>query len=441
MAKKINGQKKYWWKDAKIYELYIDKFAGDIPTLTENLDYFTKLGINCLHILPHYPSPLVDEGYDVSDYRNIRPELGTLDDFKALVKAAHGCGIRIIVDFVFNHTSVEHPWFIEARSSKESPKRDYYLWSEKGTEFAGATNAFPDIKPNNWIYDAETNEYYYATFYPEQPDLNWDNPAVFEEMLANMEFWAEIGVDGFRLDAACYIIKREGTSSKGIPETHAMLKKIRARLEEKYPEVILVAEAHHDIATTKEYFGKGDECHMAYHFGLMEQIWLSLQRSDPERVRKTLLESLDIPENCQWAIFLRNHDEVSFGTVPEEERAALLAFLDPDRRYVWERSGRTAIRIANIFQNDRKKMEELYRLFYSLPGAHITYYGDEIGMENLDVREGVRDPRYYVRGKFDWQRAKLQMTDPQSLFSAVSRLIGAKNAQIVHLDEPAEARA
>jgi maltose alpha-D-glucosyltransferase/alpha-amylase len=343
----------------------------------------------------------------------------------------------VVIDFVVNHTSTMHPWFLEAHNSQESPKRNYYLWSDTGLAYLDAPNMFPDIKPSNWIYDAPTDAYYFATFYPEQADLNWDHPAVFDEMCAIMEYWAALGVDGFRIDAAPYLVKRDGTSCKGLPETHALLKRIRKRLEAQYPDVILIAEAHHDLATTKEYFGEGDECHMAYHFNLMEQIWLSLRDKDPERVRRIVRDSLDIPANCQWAIFLRSHDEISFGTVPEADRASLLAFLDPSHEYVWEKSGRTAKRISSIF-NDQKEIEELYSMFYALPGAPVTYYGDEIGMQNLPTRTDVRDPRIYVRGAFDWERAKMQMADPASLFHAISNMLTRTNAEIVHAEAPHE---
>ena len=242
----------YWWKSAKIYELYIDKFAGDLKGLTQKLDYFTELGVDCLHLLPHYPSPMVDGGYDVADYRGVRPELGTLDDFKILVEQAHTKNICVIIDFVLNHTSEAHPWFVEARASKHNPKRDYYLWSECGTEFANAINAFPDIKPGNWIYNEQTSDYYFATFYPQQPDLNWNNPQIVQEMLTIIDFWVNLGVDGFRLDAVPHLIKRGDTTCKGLPEVHAILKKIRTHIEARWPEVVLLAEAPEALEDTKK---------------------------------------------------------------------------------------------------------------------------------------------------------------------------------------------
>ncbi len=412
----------YWWKDAKIYELYIDKFAGNLKGLTERLEYFTLLGINCLHLLPHFPSPMIDDGYDIIDYRGVRAELGTLEDFRELIVQAHARGIRIIIDFVLNHTSNQHPWFREARSSHKNPKRDFYLWRDAARGFEGATNAFPDIKESNWIYNTQTQDYYFATFYPEQPDLNWDNRGVQRAMLAHMDFWAAMGVDGFRLDAAPYLIKREDTASKGLPEAHGILKHIRRHLEKKYPHVILLAEAHQNITLTKEYFGEGDECHMAYHFPLMEVMWLTLVDGDASRVEKMIEDSFDIPVNCQWAVFLRNHDEISLGTLSPEDRARLVDFLDPRSEYLFKKARATSMRIASIFDGNCEKIAQALKLLYSIPGAPIMYYGDEIGMRNLPRVDGILDTRKYVRGVFDWQEAKRQIKDPASLFNQVAEI-------------------
>ncbi len=412
-----------WWKHAHIYELYIDKFAGDLRGLTKQLHYFETLGINCLHLLPHFPSPMVDDGYDISDYRNIRAELGTLEDFRNLIAQAHAKNIRIIIDFVLNHTSQDHPWFIEARSTRTNSKRDFYLWNDTQKGFEGSTNAFPDIKENNWIHNSKTDDYYFASFYPEQPDLNWDNSEVQEEMLANMDFWIDLGVDGFRLDAAPFLIKREGTASQSLPETHAMIKKIRRHVAAKNPDIILLAEAHKTIAFTKEYFGNGDECHMAYHFPLMEAMWLSLADNNKSIAEKMIAESFDIPDNCQWAVFLRNHDEVSLSTLPNEDRLRLVDFLDPRHEYLFKKAQATAVRIGTIFDGNQQKILEAIELLYTTPGAPIMYYGDEIGMRNLPSTGTIVDTRKYVRGTFDWEEAKRQMNNPDSLFSHVSAII------------------
>lgn len=415
----------HWWKQAKIYELYIDKFAKDLKGLTSQLPYFESLGINTLHLLPHYASPMVDDGYDISDYRSVRPELGTIEDFGAMVREAHARGIRIVTDLVLNHTSDQHPWFVEARASRDNPKRHFYLWSDTGTEFPLSLPAMPDVNDSIWSPNEQTDDFYYTKFYAQQPDLNWDNGEVFEEMFAVMKFWAELGVDGFRLDAAPHLIKREGTNCRSLPETHAVLKRLRARLEAEYPQVILLAEAHESVEDTKKFFGDGDECHMAYHFNLMEQMWLALQKNEMLAVQEMIDHSLDIPENCAWAIFLRNHDEISLTTIEPGIRSALVAFLDPDGLFHFKkREGDAAsVRIGSVFRGDREGMRRAFKLLYSLPGSPIMYYGDEIGMSNLPREEGIQDSRKYVRGQFDWSLAEKQMHDPASLWHEVVTLI------------------
>ena len=416
----------YWWKEAKIYELYVDKFAGDFRGLTERLGYLSELGMNCLHILPHYPSPLVDDGYDVSDYRAVRKELGTLKDFEMFTRAAHARGIRVIIDFVLNHVSAEHPWFIEARASRESSFRDFFLWSDTAREHPLAPNPFPDIKSVNWIPNPATQDFYFATFYPQQPDLNWDNPDVEEAMLAHMDFWIDLGVDGFRLDAAAHLIKREGTSYKGLPETHAVLKRIRKHIEQKNAGIVLLAEVHQQIPETKRYFGVGDECHMIYHFPLAEQLLLSLLSEDLTKVGRMINESFDIPNNCQWAVFLRNHDDISDLTLTPSERRILVDALDPGHRYPFKKGSTIAVRLATALRGDKEMLRKAFELLYSIPGAPVMYYGDEIGMENLPPQKGIADSRKYVRGKFDWGVARQAMADPGSLFHEVALLARGK---------------
>ncbi|HTR18821.1 MAG TPA: alpha-amylase family glycosyl hydrolase [Candidatus Paceibacterota bacterium] len=419
---------KYWWKRAKIYELYIDKFAGTIGALADGLGYFEALGVNTLHLLPHYPSPMIDGGYDVTDYRGVRPELGSVEDFAALVSRAHERGLRILIDWPLNHTSTQHPWFAEARLSRDNPKRDFYLWSEKPDKFLEAPNAFPDMKASNWIYNPPTDDHYFATFYPEQADLNWDNPDVFAEIVGAMDFWIELGVDGFRLDAVPHLVKRDGTDCRGLPETHAILKRIRAHIEVNHPEVILVAEAHNTLPLTKAYFGAGDECHMAYNFVLAAETWLALATSDRGRLDACAEESRDIPENCQWITFLRNHDEISFDTAMDpEERRILMDFLDPDRRYVMKKAGLTSVRVATVFSGKRDGIREAFSLLFSMPGAPDIYYGDEIGMQNLDPEEGVLDTRKFVRGPFDRAAAAAAVQDPGSIFNEVARMLRQTN--------------
>ncbi len=413
----------YWWKTAKIYELYIDKFAGNIDGLISHLDYFNTLGVNTLHLLPHYPSPMVDDGYDITDYQSVRDELGSIEDFQRLINEAHKRGLRVITDFVLNHTSNQHPWFIEASASKKNPKRDFYLWREIDYGFEGASNMFPDIKPSNWIHNLATEDYYFATFYPQQPDLNWDNEEVFDAMVSTMEYWAKMGVDGFRLDAAPFLVKRENTTSKGLTETHQVIKNIRARLEKNYPDVILLAEAAQSVALTKTYFGDGNECHMAYHFPLMEQMLMALVFDEPERVTYMTEQSFDIPDNCQWATFLRNHDEISLATLPPKEHEELFEAMDPQHLYAFEKLKTTSMRVAEIFRGDEQKILTALTTLYSAPGATIMYYGDEIGMRNLPVEEGIVDTRKYVRGAFDWDEADRQSKDPNSIFNQTAKII------------------
>lgn len=414
-----------WWKNAVFYELYVDKFVGDFRKLTEHLDYFVKLGVDCLHILPHYPSPMIDDGYDVSDYRGVRPELGTLEDFRKFVRSAHTKNIRVMADFVLNHVSQEHPWFIEARSSKNNPRRDYFIWSESGVGLRDSINAFPHLKPSNWIYNPSTKDYYYATFYPEQPDLNWGNKTLFEEMMAALDFWIDIGVDGFRFDASSHLIKKEGTRSKGLPETHLLLRCIRSHIEKVNPGVALLAEVHDTIPEVKKYFGegKGNECHLVYNFPLAERLFLAVIRSDRLMVPEMVSASFDIPADCQWAVFLRNHDELSLGTLTGDERNKIFEYCDPERRYAFRGEEGLSMRMASIFKREPEKVRDAFKMLISLQVVPIIYYGEEIGMQNDETIGLPKDTRRYVRGKFDWTSAYRQMEDPNSLFSFVAGLI------------------
>lgn len=411
----------FWWKEANIYELYVDKFAGDFKTLARKVGYFEKVGVNTLHILPHYPSPMVDGGYDVMDYLNVRPDLGTLEDFDLFLAAAKKKGIRVIVDFVLNHVSEHHPWFIEARSSKESAKRDYFLWSDTPDRYALGWNAPSGFKDSNWIRNDATDDYYYATFYPQQPDLNWDNPEVFDAMMANMEFWADRGVAGFRLDAALALVKRDGVESLGLPETHDVIKRIRARLDAKYGDVILLAEAHQGPQQLKLFFGDGDECHLVYHFPMMETLFLALMFGEEERVKEMLDESAGIPDNCAWAFFLRNHDEISLATLPLIRRTTLVSLLDPQGEYLFNKGQSTAVRLGTIFPEDAR-LRQAFSLLYSLPGAHVMYYGDEIGMKNLPRQDDIFDTRIFVRGPFEWAKAERMVHDKSSLANYIASL-------------------
>lgn len=415
-----------WWNNAVFYELYVDKFAGDFRGLTEKLEYLEQLGVNCLHILPHYPSPMVDDGYDISDYRNIRKELGTLDDFRNFVAETHKRGIRILTDFVLNHISVEHPWFMEARSSKTNAYRNYFLWSETGEELKESTNVFFHIKPKNWIKNEATNDYYFTTFYTEQPDLNWNEPKVMEEMLSIMDFWIDLGVDAFRLDAAPHLIKKEGTNSNGLPETHAVLKQIRAHLNEKHPEVALLGEVHDTPERTREYFGMGDECHMVYHFPLATKTILATKRDDDSIVNELVANMTGIPENCSWVTFLRNHDALVFGSLPPEEKTEMLEYGDPTEKYRFRTDRGIAVRLATLFEREPEKIKKAFSLLFEERGSPVIYYGEEIGMKNDTTIGEQKDTRRYVRGKFDWEIADKQTSDSDSLFSFIAKEIRLK---------------
>jgi len=408
-----------WWKEAVIYELYVDKFAGNFSGLSEKLDYLKDLGINCLHILPHYPSPMVDDGYDVSDYKGVRRELGTLEDFKKLTERAHAMGIKIIVDLVLNHASTKHPLFIEA-SKKEGSARNMFLWSKSGKEFPDAINAFSKIKPKNWIWSEAAKSYYFSTFYPEQADFNWANPAVLVFFTDVMDFWAGQGADGFRIDAASHIAKKERTNCKGLPETHAILIKLRSHIDKNYPDVILLAEVHDGILKMKDYFDRGAECHLTYNFYLNERIFLSFVRGDKSIFYAALKECAEIPPNSAWANVLRSHDETSLSGLTEAERKEVLDRFDQERKYSFE--AYTAMRLASMFKGDKEKILGAFRMLFEAPGAHVIYYGDEIGMENEEV-SADEDMRRVVRGKFDWSKADIERGDPSSLFSNIKGII------------------
>lgn len=412
-----------WWKDAIIYEVYVDKFAKNFRGMARKLPYLKNLGVNCVWLLPHYPSPMVDGGYDVSDFMNVREELGTLEDFKNFTKTAHRAGIWVIVDLVLNHVSIQHPWFIEAASSLDNPKRNYFLWSKTGEEFSGAYNPFSHMTAGNWILNEKTGDYYFATFFKEQADLNWDNPAVFAEITKIIDFWTNLGVDGFRLDAAGHLIKREGTDCRHLPETHLVIKNLRKRLNSNHPGVIMLAEAGGRFDETVKYFGDGDECHMVFHFELMSKIYLSIKRSDSSIVRNVIKKSAGIPKNCQWATFISNHDEITFTPLLENERLEILNWLDPEGKYSFRGGRGTSMRLATVFSGDQEKILGAFEILFGFPGAPVIYYGSEIGMKNLELLEPPRDTRFYVRGEFDWGEAGRQEKDPGSLLNRLKKLI------------------
>lgn len=414
----------HWWTSAIIYELYVDKFAGNFKGLTEKLDYINFLGVNTLWLLPHYPSPMVDGGYDVSDYTSVRSELGTMEDFEEFVQHAHGKNLKVIIDLVLNHTSDKHPWFQSARSSRENPKRDWYIWSDNVDKFFEAFVHFTNIKSNNWIYNEATNDYYYATFYPQQPDLNWDNEEVYKAMMEVVEFWLSKGVDGFRLDAVSRLIKREGTNCFALPETHNVLKRIRSDISSKYPYTLFMAESGGWPNEEKPFFGNQDECQLVINFPLASNLLSSISDRDLSSVERVWDESGGIGENCRWGIFLTNHDSVDLYFLTDENKKKKLAEEGNLLvRFGHRDSSSFAARLAEICQGDEDKIIWAFDQQFKLTGVPIVYYGNEIGMRNLELGSIPSDPREFVRGDFDWEMANNQMKQEGSLLNNIHKLI------------------
>ena len=397
-----------WFKDAVFYEVYPRAFRdsngdghGDLPGLTQKLDYIQSLGVNCIWLQPIYGSPLLDDGYDISDYYNVQPDYGTLDDFKQLVAEAHRRGLRIIADLVLNHTSDQHPWFQAARSDPQSLYRDYYVWSDDPQRYHEARIIFLDTEVSNWTLDPLAGQYFWHRFYSSQPDLNFDNPAVQAEMLNVVKFWMDMGLDGFRADAVPYLFEREGTNCENLPETHAFLKKMRRFVDERYPEAILLAEANQWPQDLRPYFGDsaGDEFQMCFHFPVMPRIFMALARHEAAPVIDILKATPAIPPEAQWCTFLRNHDELTLEMVTEAERQWMWAHYAPEPRMRLNLGIRR--RLAPLLDGDPRKIELANALLFALPGTPIFYYGDEIGMGDniwLDDRDGVRTPMQWDAG-------------------------------------------
>jgi maltose alpha-D-glucosyltransferase / alpha-amylase len=390
-----------WYKDAIIYQLHVKSFfdsnndgVGDLPGLISKLDYIADLGVNTIWLLPFYPSPRRDDGYDISDYRSIHPEYGTMADFRRFVAEAHRRGLRIITELVINHTSDQHPWFQRARNAKPgSVARNFYVWSDTDQKYQDTRIIFLDTERSNWTWDPTAKAYYWHRFYSHQPDLNFDNPHVIKAVLSVMRFWLDLGVDGLRLDAVPYLVEREGTINENLPETHAVLKRIRAEIDASYPDRMLLAEANQWPEDTKDYFGQGDECHMAFHFPLMPRMYMALAREDRFPITDIMRQTPQIPDNCQWAIFLRNHDELTLEMVTDSERDYLWQTYATDRRARINLGIRR--RLAPLLERDRRRIELLNCLLLSMPGTPVIYYGDEIGMGDnirLGDRDGVRTP-------------------------------------------------
>jgi maltose alpha-D-glucosyltransferase/alpha-amylase len=412
-----------WYKDAIFYEVSVRGFQdsdadgnGDLRGLIEKLDYLRELGVDCLWLLPIFASPLKDDGYDVSDFCQIHPSFGTVEDFEALTEAAHARGIRIIADLVLNHTSVQHPWFQEARHDPSSPRRHYYVWSDTDQKYRDARIIFKDSETSNWTWDPLARQYYWHRFYSHQPDLNFDNPAVRREILKVMAYWLDRGIDGFRVDAVPYLFEREGTSCENLPETHAFCKEMRRFVDEYYPGTLLLAEANqwpHDLVP---YFGDGDEFHVAFNFPLMPRLFMAIRREQCWPLIEIMDQMPAIPPACQWALFLRNHDELTLEMVTDDERDYMYREYAKDPRMRLNLGIRR--RLAPLMDYDRRQVELLYSLLFTLPGSPVIYYGDEIGMGDniyLGDRHGVRTPMQWTGDR----NAGFSRADPSQLYQAV----------------------
>jgi maltose alpha-D-glucosyltransferase / alpha-amylase len=420
-----NSASSLWYKDAVIYELPIKSFfdsngdgIGDFKGAMQKLDYLEQLGVNALWVLPFFPSPLRDDGYDVADYYNVNPIYGNIDDFKAFVAEAHRRNMKVIIELVVNHTSDQHEWFQRAKMAPEgSSHRNFYVWSKSNDKYQGVRIIFQDYEPSNWTWDPDVEQYYWHRFFHHQPDLNFDNPEVQEEIAKVLDYWAQFGVDGFRLDAIPYLFEREGTSCENVPETHDYLKKLRAYVDEKYKgEILFLAEANMWPQDAAAYFGDGDECQMNFHFPLMPRLYMALRRHNRQDILDILARTPEIPENCQWATFLRNHDELTLEMVTDEDREFMRAEYAPDPRARINLGIRR--RLAPLMEGSRRKIELMNVMLFSMPGTPVLYYGDEIGMGDnyyLDDRNGVRTPMQWNASI----NAGFSDTNPQELYLPV----------------------
>lgn len=450
-----------WYKDAVIYQVHVKSFfdanndgIGDFPGLIEKLDYIADLGVNTLWLLPFYPSPRRDDGYDIAMYRGVHPDYGKLADVRRFIAEAHRRGLRVITELVINHTSDQHPWFQRARRAKRGSKaRSYYVWSDSDDKYAGTRIIFLDTEKSNWTWDPVAGQYFWHRFYSHQPDLNFDNPKVLDAVLGVMRFWLDMGVDGLRLDAIPYLIERDGTHNENLPETHAVLKRIRAELDANYPDRMLLAEANQWPEDTFPYFGDDDECHMAFHFPLMPRMYMAIAQEDRFPITDILRQTPEIPANCQWAIFLRNHDELTLEMVTDDERDYLWNYYAADRRARINLGIRR--RLAPLVTRDRRRVELLNSLLLSMPGTPTLYYGDEIGMGDniyLGDRDGVRTPmQWSVDRNGGFSRAdpaslvlppimdplygyqtinvEAQVRDPHSLLNWMRRMLNVRRQQ------------
>jgi len=420
------NQDPLWYKDAVIYQVHVKSFfdsnddgIGDFAGLMAKLDYIAELGVTAIWLLPFYPSPRRDDGYDIGEYRDVSSDYGTMEDARAFIAAAHARGMRVITELVINHTSDQHAWFQAARKAPAgSPERDFYVWSDNDKLYSGTRIIFCDTEKSNWTWDDEAQAYFWHRFYSHQPDLNFDNPKVLEEVLSVMHFWLDAGVDGLRLDAIPYLIERDGTSNENLAETHEVLKKIRANLDAHYPDRMLLAEANMWPEDTQQYFGDtndqgyGDECHMSFHFPLMPRMYMAVAQEDRFPITDIMRQTPDIPDNCQWAIFLRNHDELTLEMVTDQERDYLWNTYAADKRARINLGIRR--RLAPLMERDRRRIELMNALLLTMPGTPVLYYGDELGMGDnvyLGDRDGVRTPMQWSSDR----NGGFSRADPASL--------------------------
>jgi len=445
-----------WFKRAILYELYVRAFRdsnddghGDLAGVIEKLDYLTWLGVDVIWLLPIYPSPLRDDGYDITDFYDIHSQYGTLDDFRLLVTEAHRRGLKVITDLVLNHTSCDHPWFQSSRSDPQGPQGDWYVWSDDAGKYADTRIIFTDSESSNWTFDSQRRQYYWHRFFAHQPDLNFDNPAVRAEVKKMVRFWLELGIDGFRLDAIPYLFEREGSNNENLPETHAFLKQLRSYLETIHPGAFLLGEVNQWPEDTLEYFGDGrDELPLLFHFPVMPRLFKAVADGRRDAVAWIMKRTPAIPPSCQWVIFLRNHDELTLEMVTAEERSALYQRFAPDPRMRLNLGIRR--RLAPLLDNDQRKLKMMNSLLMTLPGTPIIYYGDEIGMGDdieLPDRNGVRTPMQWDEsknagfseadilyspvidnGSYGFQQINVasQKEDPASLLNWMRRLIAVR---------------
>jgi len=393
-----------WYRRAVFYEVPVRGFydangdgTGDLAGLAEKLDYLEWLGVDCLWLLPFYQSPLRDGGYDISDFFTILPEYGDLADAVKLVEQAHSRGIRIVADLVMNHTSDAHPWFQESRQDRTNPKADWYVWNDDDQRWSEARIIFVDTEKSNWTWDPQRQQYYWHRFFSHQPDLNYRNPEVADMMLDVVRFWLDIGLDGFRLDAVPYLFERDGTNGENLPETHGYLRRLRREIDKTHPGKVLLAEANQWPADVVDYFGDGDECHMCFHFPVMPRLFMAVRREQRYPITEILAQTPDIPEGCQWGMFLRNHDELTLEMVTDDERDYMYAEYAKDPRM--KRNLGIGRRLAPLVDNDRRVAELLHSILFSMPGSPVLYYGDELMMGDniyLGDRDGVRTPMQWT---------------------------------------------